>query len=141
MKHYFKEFKKRPYFFYDKIESKLVINCISLNVNKYKKLLSKSNLSKKEIEAVINDYKKLTENIILKLDFNIKKYKHGEKLFLEIKNSKNSTINKIFLLHNLCKNYGTLPFANIARMAFISVEFLNSMVEMNIIKDEDKKIF
>ena len=26
-------------------------------------------------------------------------------------------------------------------MAFISVEFLNSMVEMNIIKDEDKKIF
>ena len=81
MKHYFKEFKKRPYFFYDKIESKLVINCISLNVNKYKKLLSKSNLSKKEIEAVINDYKKLTENIILKLDFNIKKYKHGEKLF------------------------------------------------------------
>ena len=41
----------------------------------------------------------------------------------------------------MCKNYGTLPFANIARMAFISVEFLNSMVEMNIIKDEDKKIF
>ena len=26
----------------------------------------------------------------------------------------------------MCQNYGTLPFANLARMAFVAVEFLNS---------------
>lgn len=141
VKFYLGEFKKKPYFYYDKIESKLIINCISLDSNKYKKILSKSNLTKKEVEIVINDYKELTENIIFKLNNNIEKYKLGEKLFLKIKNSKNSTINKIFLLHNLCKNYGTLPFANIARMAFISIEFLNSMCDLNIINNKDKALF
>ena len=141
VKFYFSEFKKKPFYYYDKIESKLVINCISLSSKKYKKILSISSLNKKEISFVINAYKNLTENIVLKLDANIKKYKLGEKLFLDIKNSKNSTINKIFLLHNLCKNYGTLPFANIARMAFISIEFLNSMIDLKIINNEDKKIF
>jgi len=141
IKFYFNEFKKKPYFYYDKIESKLVINCISLNSSKYRNILSKSNLNKREINIVINDYKELTENIILKLSDNIKKYKLGEKLFLKIKKSKNSTINKIFLLHNVCKNYGTLPFANIARMAFVGVEFLNSMSDLKIINNDEKKIF
>ena len=133
---YLNEFKKKPYFYYDKIESKLIINCISLDSNKYVNILKKSKLTKKEIDIVINDYKELTESIIFKLDENIKKYKLGEELFLKIKKSKNSLINKIFLYHNLCKNYGTLPFANIARMAFISVEFLNSMSDLKIINSK-----
>ncbi len=139
--YYFQEFKKKPYFYYDKIESELVINCISLNRNKYEKILSKSNLNKREIDIIINDYKEVTENIIFKLDENIQKYNIGKKFFLKIKKSKNSTINKIFLLHNLCKNYGTLPFANIARMSFVSIEFLNSMHDLKIINYEDKKLF
>jgi len=41
---YFRSFKENPYKFYDKIETSLVINCISLDLEKYKKLLKKSNL-------------------------------------------------------------------------------------------------
>ena len=138
---YFKEFKKKPDYYYDKIESELVINCVSLDRDKYKKILSKSKLKKKEIKFVLDIYKDLTEKIILKLDKNIKKYKLGEKLYSKLKKSNNSTINKIYLLHNICKNYGTLPFANIARMAFISVEFLNSMIKLKIISNEEKDLF
>jgi len=45
------------------------------------------------------------------------------------------------LFHNLCKNFGTLPFANIARMAFIAIEFLNSFVELKIISKQEKLMF
>ena len=44
-------------------------------------------------------------------------------------------------MHNICKNYGTLPFANLARMAFIAVEFLNSFENLNIISKNEKKHF
>ncbi len=141
IKLYFKKFKKKPYFYYDKIESNLVLNCISLNLKKYKNLISKVKLSDKEKKFIINKYLKITENIIFKLDENVKKYNHGEKLFSKIKLSKTSTINKIYTLHNLCKLYGTLPFANIARMSFIAIEFLNSMVDLKIISSKEKSDF
>ena len=68
-------------------------------------------------------------------------YREGEKLFSKIKQSNNSLINKIYQLHSLCKSHGTLPFANLARMAFISIEFLESMVEKKIISLNDKNLF
>ena len=141
LNNYFKKFKKKPYYYYDKIESSLVINSISLDIKKYKNLLIDSKLSKKESNKVIQEYTKLTSDIIFKLKTNIKKYEDGEILLKKIKLSKNSSINKIYLMHNICKNYGTLPFANLARMAFIAVEFLNSFENLNIISKNEKKHF
>jgi hypothetical protein len=138
---YLKTFKKNPYYYYDKIESSLIINCISLDIKKYQKILANSSLSKKQLNNIIESYTNLTINLIPKLNGNVKKYNYGEILFKKIKSSKNSTINKIYLLHNICKNYGTLPFANLARMAFVAVEFLNSFVDLKIITSNKKKNF
>ena len=90
---------------------------------------------------MIKKYTDLTKKIIKKIDYNILIYREGEKLFSKIKQSNNSLINKIYQLHSLCKSHGTLPFANLARMAFISIEFLESMVEKKIISLNDKNLF
>ena len=45
---------------------------------------------------------------------------------------------KFFLLED-CRRYGTLPFAGLARVGFIAVEFLNSLVQQKIISSEDKQ--
>ena len=58
---------------------------------------------------------------------------------IKLKISKNSTINKIYLLHNICKNY-TLPFANLARMALL-LEFLNFFEKLKIINNVEKVFF
>jgi hypothetical protein len=76
IKFYFKEFKKSPHHYYDKIESDLVVNCISINPQKYKNILKNSKLSKNEINVIIKEYTKLTNQIIFKLDENIKKYQY-----------------------------------------------------------------
>lgn len=138
---YFKSFKKNPHNFFDKIETSLVINCISLDIRKYKSLLNDSKLNKKEVNEVINKYINLTSKIILKLNENINKYKYGERLFKKLKKDKNPKINKIYLLNNICKTYGTLPFANLARMAFIAIEFLNSFEKLKIITEYEKNCF
>lgn len=141
IKFYFKKFKEKPHFYYDKIESDLVINCISLDIKKYREILSESKLNKKELNTVVREYIFLTSNLILQLKKNIEKYKQGEYFFNKLKISKNSTINKIYLLHNICKNYGTLPFANLARMAFVAIEFLNSFEKLKIINNVEKVFF
>jgi len=136
---YLREFKKKPHYYFDKIESSLVINCVTIDNENFYKILSKLNLDNKEKKIIFINYRDLTENIILKLKKNINSYKKGYQLFNELKNLKKSPINKIFHLHTICKNYGTLPFANIARMAFISIEFLNSFVKCQIISKDDKQ--
>ena len=73
--------------------------------------------------------KKITNNSFEILKKSIEKYKKIEVLLNRIKYSKSNPINKIYNYINICKNYGTFPFANIARCAFISMNFLNSMVE------------
>ncbi len=136
---YLYKFKAKPNYYFDKIESTLVINAISLNINKYKNCLSNSGLTKKELNEVIDKYTDLTTKIILKMNYNINKYKFGEKLYNKISTPKSSSKNDILELQSICKDYGTLPFANLARMAFIAVEFLNSFEDLNIITKKEKE--
>ena len=45
------------------------------------------------------------------------------------------------LLLEDCKKFGTLPFAGLARCAFIAIEILNSFVEQKIITNDEKMKF
>jgi phosphohistidine swiveling domain-containing protein len=40
-----------------------------------------------------------------------------------------------------CRRYGTAPFAGLARMGFIAVEMLNSLVAVGAIDEEDRRAF
>ena len=50
-------------------------------------------------------------------------------------------IDKIYWHIEECKEYGTLPFAGLARCGFIAIELLNSMVNKNILSIKDKDTF
>ena len=56
---------------------------------------------------------------------------------LSIKKSKLSHIQKIYYLISDCKRFGTLPFAGIARCAFISKSILDSLLKINMINNND----
>ena len=48
-----------------------------------------------------------------------------------LKKSRLSEIQKIFFLIEDCKNFGTLPFAGAARMAFVTTQILRNLIEKN----------
>ena len=50
-------------------------------------------------------------------------------------------ISKIYWLLEDCKRYGTLPFAGLARAAFIAVQLLKSLVSVGVITQDDYEIF
>ncbi|MFL2675144.1 MAG: PEP-utilizing enzyme [Alphaproteobacteria bacterium] len=137
---YLNKYKKKPDFYFDKVESELIIANVDFSTNKKIKIFKK-NFNKNEIKIFIKELEKITNNSFEILKKSIEKYKKIEVLLNRIKYSKGNPINKIYNYINICKNYGTFPFANIARCAFISMNFLNSMVEDNIFTKNEKKLY
>ena len=68
----------------------------------------------------------------------IEKLKYKQK---KVEKSNLYFIDKIYWHIEECKEFGTLPFAGLARCGFIAIELLNSMVLKKIISTEEKDLF
>ena len=126
---------------HDKIEFKIIDTCYNFSLEKKKF----SFLKKKEKEIYIENLKELTNDILNPknkiLEDEIQKNRKLIKKINIIKKSKLSHINKIFYLIYECKKYGTLPFAGIARCAFISKTIIDSLVDEKLLEIQDIKNF
>ena len=138
---FFLEKLKKKNFLHDKIEFKIVPTCYQSNLDVY---LNKT-LKKNEIYKYKKSLIELTSKIInpkYKIVQNeIKLIKKLEDESIKIFNSKLSEIQKIFLLINTCQKYGTLPFAGLARCAFISKKIINNLVDDKILKKSSSENF
>lgn len=135
-----KTVKKHPEL-HDKIEFDVIDTCFNFNcINKKYKFLFKN-----EKKEYISNLKILTNNILSKknnfLNTELKKIKILNNKIKILKKEKINPIQKIQYLINDCKKYGTLPFAGIARCAFISKSILDSLVKTNKINQDDLNAF
>jgi len=129
-----------PYL-HDKIEFEVIETCYDFfsekRIDKF--------LNKKEKKIYIFHLKKLTNNILVNGSSRIKsemaKLKSFESKLSYLKKQKISEVQKIhFLIHNI-KSFGTLPFAGIARIAFITTKILRSFVSLKIINETELEKF
>jgi glutamine kinase len=130
---------------HDKVEFKIVHSCYYFNLEEKLKELNQNGFNKNEIYEIKESLLQLTNKII---DPNFGHYKKDlskiNELVVkkeEIRLSNLSQIDKIYWLTEYCKRYGTLPFAGIARAAFISTQILNSLQEMEVISSNDYNSF
>lgn len=122
--------------FHDKIEFKIAMTCWEPN---FKKIVKKRiKITKSEMRLLENNLKKITCNGLMRIDDDMKNLKNLEYKNLDILNSNNSSKNKIIKLLRNCKKYGTLPFAHLARSAFIAVKLIDSLVDLKIITEKRK---
>ena len=130
---------------HDKIEFDIVFSCFTFDLPKRIKLLGKDNFSLSEQNEIIEKLKHLTNKIMSPKNGlwrkDIKKISELSKRQEIIKNSNLSKLDKIYWLLEDCKRYGTLPFAGLARAGFIAVQFLQSMVNLGVLSQEDKNNF
>ncbi len=122
---------------HDKVEFEIVHSCYYLNLPLRLKQLLDFGFNENEIKRIEFSLLELTNNIIspesgLYKD-DLKRIEILRKKYDDILNSELSIIDKIYWLIEDCKRYGTLPFAGVARAAFIAVQFLKSFVETDII--------
>ena len=134
---YLNTFKKKKYL-HDKVEFEILLTCYTLNTQKKINERFKNLLTKSEKKLLINNFKKINIKANKQM---VSDYKLISNLILNQNNIEKSSLyflDKIYWLIEDCKKYGTLPFAGLARCAFIATEILNSFVEEKIITNDEK---
>lgn len=131
--------------YHDKVEFEIVHSCYYLNLpQKLSKLLG-FGFNQNEIKRIEFSLLKLTnyiinsENGLYKKD--LKKIEILKQKYSQVLESDLSLVDKIYWLVEDCKRYGTLPFAGIARAAFIAVQYLKSFVELEILTQDEYDLF
>jgi phosphohistidine swiveling domain-containing protein len=130
---------------HDKVEFEIVFSCYTLDFPRRLERLAGHGFSTEDIGVLSGALRRLTNRIM-----------HGESAlwrgdrakidFLDgriptICNSEIDKISRIYWLIEDCKRYGTLPFAGLARVGFIAMQLLRSLVEVGILGDEEAAAF
>jgi phosphohistidine swiveling domain-containing protein len=124
---------------HDKIEFEILFTCATFSTYERIKKKFKNILSTKEIDLFFNSLKQINVNALKQINKDNKLIEELKNRQIIIQKSNLYEIDKIYWLVEDCKKYGTLPFAGLARCAFIAIELLNSLEENNII-DQNEKI-
>lgn len=130
---------------HDKAEFEIVFSCYTLDMPQRIQVLKKFGFSDEEISRIIDALRDVTNHIIdYKNGLWRKDYRKIEILndrYQKIMESELNNIEKIYWLLEDCKRYGTLPFAGLARAAFIAVQILKSFVVCGILSEADYEAF
>lgn len=141
---YLEKLYKTPNY-HDKVEFKIIYSCYHLNLDNELIELKKHNFSDEEIQNIKSSLLVLTNEVVCNSESyykaDLEKIKTLEKLHEQIVNSDIYIIDKIYWLIEYCKRYGTLPFAGIARSAFVAVQFLQSFVTLGIIDQSEYNLY
>ncbi len=130
---------------HDKVEFEIVFSCYTLDLEQRLCELKKAGFSSKDLGLLQESLRKLTNSIIhpknglwrkdvAKLDILADRYD-------TITNSSLSPLDQVFWLIEDAKRYGTLPFAGLARVGFIAIQMLQSLVKLGVFTDADKEAF
>lgn len=126
---------------HDKVEFEIVHSCYYLNLRDKLAVLKDHRFNENETRRIEYALLDLTNGIVdPEHGLYRKDLKRVEDLiarYERLERAPMSTLDKIYWLTEDCKRYGTLPFAGIARAAFVAVQFLRSMVEVGIIGQAD----
>ncbi len=130
---------------HDKVEFEILFSCYSFDFRKRIRRLEESGFSPSEIKSIGDCLRKLTRMIIdsqtglWRAEY--EKLAELESRRQKIEESSMPDTEKILWLLEDCRRYGTLPFAGLARSAFIAVQLLDGMAAEGLLTESEKTAF
>lgn len=139
---YLDRLRKNPQY-HDKIEFEIVFCGYYFDTDKKLNILEDYGFNRSEIESISKSLKLLTNSILTQKPYEVC-IEHldtlREKREIILRSSQDEIVN-IFWLLKTCKSYGTFSFAVLARMGFMAIRFLDSLVELGVLSQKDKSSF
>ncbi len=130
---------------HDKVEFEIVFSCYHLSLPEDLAPLVGHGFTQGDVTAIEDALRSLTNRVIdpeeglLKHD--LERVEMLAQKRASILHSDLSDIEKIYWLVEHCKRYGTLPFAGIARAAFVAVQMLRSCVTGGVLTRDEHDAF
>ncbi|GGE70788.1 choline kinase/phosphohistidine swiveling domain-containing protein [Paenalcaligenes hominis] len=127
---------------HDKIEFDVLPTCIGPKFSKWEhRLATKANISSENIKLLKRSLLKITQQALRRNSADLAHLQLLEQKRLLTLNSSLPTAEKICILLEDCKRYGTLPFAHLARSGFVAVTLLKEGVEAQWLSTEARDGF
>lgn len=130
---------------HDKIEFEIVLSCYAFDTNARLRALAEAGFGYRELADLRTALHALTRRIIDPVDSprladraGLDKLKERRARILA---SSAPPLSRAHFLLEDCKRFGTRPFAGLARVGFIAIQLLNSMVAAGAIEDADRRAF
>lgn len=144
VEYYIEKLIKNPHL-HDKIEFDVGFFSYDFDINEKVSVLLKYDFSPTEIDQFKIELFNITNNIIMDKDnlfsndiFRIGYLQERREVIMA---SQLNEIAKMYWLLEDCKKFGTLPFAGLARCAFIAISLLKSLVNKKILSQIDYQLF
>jgi glutamine kinase len=141
--HYISKLNANPSL-HDKIEFEVVLSCYSFDWSANRVELDQF-LSISEQQELLDSLVRLTNNAITGDHYGLSEIQQKQGPLLgkydAIASGNLDAIGRAFWFLEDCKRYGTLPFAGIARLAFIATKLMRSLVEADIVSEDELLAF
>ena len=131
---------------HDKVEFEILFTCYDFTLDDRLKELCGCNFTKNEIQKIRNELFSFTEEIIKNFPYwkdyctkSIDKMCDNRLVVPKINRKSSTYVDKLSIAESLlkdCKNFGTIPFSLMARIAFISSIIIKSLSKKNIFTEK-----
>lgn len=125
--------KQHPHL-HDKVEFDVVPTCFALDFERWEtRLIEQGSFSPAELSALRTALREITAKAMLRSSEDLAQIENLELRFERLRQSPLPPLEKVWALLHDCRKYGTLPFAHLARSAFVAVTLLRSAVSMGVL--------
>jgi phosphohistidine swiveling domain-containing protein len=130
---------------HDKVEFDIVFSCYTADLPLRAKVLEQHGFTAMDVGHIAEVLRLLTNRIMGRRDGfwqeDVARTRMLEQRRQAVINSSLPDVEKLFWLLEDCKRYGTLPFAGLARCAFIATQILHSLVALGVFDQEEHDRF
>lgn len=129
---------------HDKVEFDIVISCYTFDLQHRLNGLLEHGFSAADCEEIAKHLRNITNNVIKSKGY----WRADQDRLVDLDQrralvlaSSITLIEKVYWLLEDARSYGALPFAGLARSAFVAMQFLSSMVQTGLLEPEDRDAF
>jgi len=132
--YYINELTAKPHL-HDKVEFEILFTSMDFCTDDRLNKLQETGFSQKNVQQLRDQLIKITEKAFAQHEKDFDALKTLQERYEVTMSSSLSTLDKAFTLLEDCRRWGTLPFAHLARSAFVATSFLKSAVTKGLLSD------
>ncbi|MBX0297761.1 PEP/pyruvate-binding domain-containing protein [Haloarcula nitratireducens] len=126
---------------HDKVEFEVVLTCLTFNYRTQIQPMIDAGFTKEELIPLRDGLREITLEAFSRIDEDIRKIERLDRRHTEICNSDLSPLKSASFLLRDCRRLGTLPFAHLARTAFVATSLLRSLERIGVLTATQKQEF